>query len=91
MKYLVEVETVIGGEIVAAGTVIENPETVVAGMVRMAEEAPAPKAKAPKVETVEIKEELLTEVSETLEVEITEEVEEVAEKTPKKMFSRKRK
>lgn len=82
MKYLVEVETVIGGEIITAGTIIENPENVVVGMVRIEEDAPKaePKKdekpakkskKEPKVEEVIVEEEILTEDS--AEVIVSEE------------------
>lgn len=74
MKYLVEVETVINGEIFPAGSIIENPENVVAGLVRIEEEAPAPKAKKSKKEVVEeVKEEILTEESASIDVETEEE------------------
>jgi hypothetical protein len=77
MKYLVEVETVIDGEIFAAGSIIENPSEVKAGLVLIKEEVKAkpakPKAKKAKkaeveVQEVEVQEEILIEDSADVEV-----------------------
>jgi len=80
MKYRVEVETIVDGEVYQAGDVVENPSVVKPGMVAMKEEAkaaPAPKAKkkAKKepevVEVVEAEEEILVEDSADVSVAVT--------------------
>jgi len=69
MKYRVEVETIVDGEVYQAGDVVENPSVVKPGMVAMKEEAkaaPAPKAKKKakkEPEVVEAEEEILVEDS----------------------------
>ena len=80
MKYVCEVEMVVDGVTRAKGEVVENPSEVKVDMVAITDDAPkaAPAKKAePKVEAVEVQEEILTEDSASVEV-----VEEEAEEAP---------